>query len=831
MAKPEFLDALRAYAAEVAGCASAVDVPAEQAAQRDELRQLADQIVLEIDEPLRIGFVGEFSAGKSLLLGVLVGKPDLLPTSMEPTTGNVTELRFVPAAGGAAALAIEKVSVRFFSGADAAQLDREILAELRRNIVRARVADSELAEFDAQSATWTPRFRDWCARMAQRGDGELYKVIRELALLRDAVAVAPEWLGKTVTITLEQLRTILEIRYPDATSGLPAAPAPGTVKFTAAPAEAQLAAAFPLVARVLLDIALPAESWPVSSTLQNQGFTLLDFPGIGGGSTKVRDLFLTRRGLEDVHTILVLVNAGRAGGQIPDTFYSFLRDLDASAGDDSAAERLSARIVYCAGRFDEIRPPESLIEDPFDATRMTVDRLLNACRPLSALLQSGHQPGLSAMRAFASSVLAVSRLGLRDVPGELDLKAYRGAAEERAGHWQEIAEALVEDATGKDLAGCLLGYAADGGVSALRQLLDQHVREHGLALRIQKAQRRLDELDELKAALENGLRAGSRARDAVYAGPSMQAHEFLRDLRRRKNDLTKQTSQLRDPAQVWLAPRWSVRQDIAQQAADLVMSWPEWDEIFGCVRNAVVVPVTPAAAMYDEDWETAQEAVAPSTAGLPQRLGDFQDAFKRTCGELRDYARDQAVAGARRWLAERSAAAEARDLQRRASALLDSEVRARFADRPGLEHLPTAIERITRPEVSADRLAAIVQRGDSAIPGEPLFPLRAEQLTSWARESPADESARHFVRVVRLRSALIDSATDYAFGCLDTVHALIAAQLHRLYSELPTTQLPNSRQFAAAVLGDHRGQADELADPAAALAELRRPDQDSIFGG
>src|SRR5260370_11920122 len=107
----------------------------------------------------------------------------------------------------------------------------------------------------------------------------------------------------------------------------------------------------------------------------NQGFVLLDFPGIGGANTKARDLFLTRRGLEDVHTILVLVNAGRAGGQIPDTFYGFLRDLDSgSVNDDDTAERRSGRIISCPGRFNTVPPPASPFPVPSATASTPVTR-------------------------------------------------------------------------------------------------------------------------------------------------------------------------------------------------------------------------------------------------------------------------------------------------------------------------------------------------------------------------------------------------------------------------------------------------------------------------
>lgn len=824
---PEILDQLRAYVAEVSGTAAAIKVPAELAAQRDELKQLADQIGQEIDEPLRIGFVGEFSAGKSLLLGVLIGKPDLLPTSMEPTTGNVTELRFVPADDVAGAR-IDRVQVSFFTRADADQLAQRILDELRQAAQRARLPAADVAELDAEGGSWSPRFRDWCARMSRRDDAELRKLIREITLLRDAVVAAPGWLGQTVTITQEQLRTILEIPYPSFQDGLPPPRGEGSVQFASNPDGAQLIATFPLVARVILDIGLSAEVWPVSSMSGNKGFTLLDFPGIGGANTKARDLFLTRRGLEDVHTILVLVNAGRAGSQTPDTFYSFLRDLDASAEDDAnTADRLSSRIVYCAGRFDEIPPPASLTEDPFDTTRMTVDRLLIASRPLNALLQSGHRPGLSAMKAFASSVLAISRLGLRNVPGELNLDLCQ-PAERGATRWRDIAESLSADGTGQDLVRTLRGYVKDGGVAELRQLLDQHVADNGLSLRVQKAERRLNELDERKAELVAGLRASHELSSEDPASPSVQAYALLRALRQRQSRLVQQTSQLRDPAQVPLKPGWSVRQDVMRKAADLVMAWPQWDAVFSCVQNDVVVPGTGTTELSALEQEVLGTAALPAVAGLPQQLGAFQDAFAQACGELRGYARDQALEGTRRWLEDRSGRADAGDLQRQAVNLLGAEARDRLKGIAAF--LPDAIDRILRPGLIAAGLANVLKRADLQLPEEQRFPLRADQLTSWADGSPSDDGARHFIRVVRLRSALIDSVTDYALGCLDAAQNLIATQLYSYYNG-QLTLLPDEHQFAAAVLGEHAGPGDELADPATALADLWRPDSEPIFGG
>ena len=48
------------------------------------------------DDPISIGMVGEFSKGKSLLLGTLMGEPDMLPVERRATTGNVTALHLAP---------------------------------------------------------------------------------------------------------------------------------------------------------------------------------------------------------------------------------------------------------------------------------------------------------------------------------------------------------------------------------------------------------------------------------------------------------------------------------------------------------------------------------------------------------------------------------------------------------------------------------------------------------------------------------------------------------------------------------------------------------------
>src|SRR5262249_55690522 len=89
---------LKAYAQAVL-TALETEAPATDAAVEglfQQIRAAAQETVRRAGAPLKIGVLGEFNAGKTLLLGGLIGYADALPVSEVPTTGNVTALHFRP---------------------------------------------------------------------------------------------------------------------------------------------------------------------------------------------------------------------------------------------------------------------------------------------------------------------------------------------------------------------------------------------------------------------------------------------------------------------------------------------------------------------------------------------------------------------------------------------------------------------------------------------------------------------------------------------------------------------------------------------------------------
>jgi len=70
---------------------------------QESLKQLVAQTKKQLEDtieksqsPLKVSMIGPFSSGKTVTLCTLLNKPDLLPRSAQPTSGNVVEVQIVP---------------------------------------------------------------------------------------------------------------------------------------------------------------------------------------------------------------------------------------------------------------------------------------------------------------------------------------------------------------------------------------------------------------------------------------------------------------------------------------------------------------------------------------------------------------------------------------------------------------------------------------------------------------------------------------------------------------------------------------------------------------
>src|SRR5262249_30274253 len=98
MHEAEKIRKLKAYAQAVLDALQTEAQVTDPAVERlfQAVRSAAQETLRRAGAPVKIGVVGEFNSGKSLLLGSLIGYADTLPVSEVPTTGNVTALWVKP---------------------------------------------------------------------------------------------------------------------------------------------------------------------------------------------------------------------------------------------------------------------------------------------------------------------------------------------------------------------------------------------------------------------------------------------------------------------------------------------------------------------------------------------------------------------------------------------------------------------------------------------------------------------------------------------------------------------------------------------------------------
>ena len=110
----------------------------------DRLISSSSELRRRLGEPVRVGIIGEFSAGKSLLIGGLLGRADILPTSEIPTTGNITELLI--SQGKNASTEVHKSTIHFIASTEVKELFIKFYRELLQSIKNAGVDDNLLRQ-------------------------------------------------------------------------------------------------------------------------------------------------------------------------------------------------------------------------------------------------------------------------------------------------------------------------------------------------------------------------------------------------------------------------------------------------------------------------------------------------------------------------------------------------------------------------------------------------------------------------------------------------------------------------------------------------------------
>ncbi len=489
-------------------------VPASLDESLFRLREAAEKTVELATSPVKIGVMGEFSSGKTLLLGSLIGYADALPVSENPTTGNVTAIHIIPQ-DGFATTQLGNFTVEYLSDEGVSDCLRFMVGEANRRTIAAGLPPALLTKLKEPKDILI-----WCEETWRSSNNlELRYLLRELVVfIRAYQAYGEVMCGECYQIDANTAREGLQLAeqpmaiqtisfddLPPAHIKLPSAPQTLTTKL--------LQNSFPLIRRVDIEVKISREIWDVTGASE---FILLDFPGLGAANSGARDTFLSLRELAEVQTILVLLNGKSPGSDRANKIFTMMQQ-------QRPGQDLKDLILVGVGRFDQL-PLES------EGGERELDQLINdnADNPLheSTVFQKLKvlQTTIDGASAFTTQkdriVLLSPLLGLADLAkrstkvkagspeflSNLDYPDYLDRSKRLQDKWGNLSDRLLAS-DARNYLGRQLGYfAQDGGISKLRELIQNHVATHGLKQLYEDTKRAADAVrqqqDNLKTILE-----------------------------------------------------------------------------------------------------------------------------------------------------------------------------------------------------------------------------------------------------------------------------------------------------------------------------------------
>ncbi|MFJ8112678.1 hypothetical protein [Streptomyces sp. NPDC096132] len=802
------------------------DVP-EAHASRDRAQALASELEARLAAPVTIGVVGEYSVGKSLLLGTLLGKPDLLPVEAGPSTGNITVLELTRGEPGRPTEKSDSAEVTFLTEHRLAECVGAMLEELVRALdERHPQLGAGLALGGYNPVTdprgWAP-FETWYPRLwpspdgpvAHAAIGAVYRdAVTELCRIRDAALSQRDLLGKPVGVKTGVMDEALTL---EAAQRTPDSPPKRLVRpFDMAQlrhpgrdtAREAMRRAFPLVETVTVKVTVSPEHWDLAGLISDDTpVRLLDFPGINAAGSAGRDTFLSRREMVSVHTILLVINAMRPESKGASAFWDML------TADGRTPQALASAALVAANAFDLVGPP---------ALRAVPDGPL----PLRQLL--AHSAEINGIHVYGNKFVQHRENGIVVVSSVAAIRAYqlpytRTSDETRerirktladldppgTKRWEGIAGRLRRADEANPWTDRLRAYDSDGGIERLRRLVENHVQEHGLDQKLERALSSHRKLWRELGVLRSHLR---RARGTETPEEYRELAARMGEFRELLGRILPMLYQLRStvghldgpddaPSAADLGGRPPQREEVAASVRDDVFDWREWQELLGRAERdghhlvprsrppsstgIKLLPMPGQSATATEDSASAEDSADATSAFLER----FRGLVDRRAAEGQEQLRVWLEGWAAHWQDEFGPLREWMADPESYKLLGDLFVRLRGSEGPAirqLQHLWTALNPDgVRPQIEE----LMIVPGPTPQEQENRFPMRAPHALPWHHRMPrlddqrSEERERHPLLVVQLRQHTADAAARLVTEHLGQALGRIEKDLIGLYAQ------------------------------------------------
>ena len=788
------------------------------------LREAAEKTVELATSPVKIGVMGEFSSGKSLLLGSLIGYADALPVSENPTTGNITAIH-VKSQDSFTTTQVENYTIEYLSHEGVNECLHFMLKEANHRAMSAGVASLQVAKIKTGKD-----ISIWCEEVWKSSSNlELRYLVRELVLfLRAYQAYGEALCGRFYQIDgitareglqlAEMPMVIQSLKFED----LP----PANIRLPNAPqilGTQLLQYSFLLIRRVDIDVKISREIWDVTGA---EEFVLLDFPGLGAANSGTRDTFLSLRELAQVQTILVLLNGKSPGSDRANKIFTMMQQ-------QRPGQDLKDLILVGVGRFDQLpldseggeRELDLLVNNPSDFQPLQTNTVFQKLKVLKTIIDGAEafttqkdrivllSPllGLAELAKRSSQVKA----GSEEFLANLDYPDYLERPKKLQQKWGSLSEALLAT-DGRNQLGRQLGYfAQDGGISKLRELIQNHVANHGLKQLYEDTSRIADVIRQqqeyLKEIITEIHEQGIPTIDTPVLMELRTAIENLdKTYRNFQKDLGKE--QLKDR-------RGVVVSDVIKDELTLrILNWSQWTLLFNKVQNGIITLAEfkgAAGKLFDRGNRV--------NTSLPTKSDDFYPTFEKTIKELENFASDrirQAVIDLLSSLAHKITL-EREKLQDILEPEMEQEIEAKF----GLEEADLFYKLLLGcdPRQWKEAIIGEINNHDQNIKAESIFPLARQdekhsvgQIFDWspARNQNQSRSINHQLFVLRLRDEITASASLHLVQYVSEINQQVNIEIHGILDQIiPSLQNLSKKEALLRYIAARDSQS-ELAIPA-----------------
>ena len=769
------------------------ELPEEVRPRLDAVLRKADSALKTSRGPVKIGVVGEFSSGKTLVLGALMGSADLLPVNEVPTTGNITEIRFgqLDSGTGDKLCRIARCRIRF--------LTRDQVFECRTYMVEQAVAvlgkigmrPDLITRLDAVRANdGSPSWQELetcCAEIWRETKNPEIRF-----LIRDLMQLARVYPGAGAALCGQELEVTTDVVY--AALALPDAPSnlqevafsdvlPPAVELSSVPSpldKTTARAAFHLIHSCELQVSVARKIWDLSGLKGQNELVLLDFPGLGASGSSVRDAYLCRREMAQVQTILLLINGYHAGSGEAATLFSMMQE--------GRPGSLRDAILVGIGRFDQLRiqgeeeerlrqllasesnldvaedddffPSEEakgVLDDevdddpnPADRPKLTEEDVRKGIRALNRVLSDAGTLTADLDRTLLlSPVIYLGELS-RHLPGtaiadrqlKAELERWLASAEVPRGLWKDVIDKLSKDGSAGQLVELLAELVKDGGIGRLRRTLGSHVAAHGVRQLVDTVIRCTDEVAEAVKQLCRAIPDSERQPVVMASDGVAELADYLRDLKRAYTALK---TKLRDnpPDLMYEAPSGRTMRLVdhfREEVEARVSAWPEWRNLFVSINadtSLVDLRKTRRSSILDDIDGGGDDE---DTSEVPLCGADLKPRFRATYDELRQKIEQLAQDAIDDWLD--AASTELAAKRQHLSTLINDDTRRRIVDsgnKRGGRRLGPVLKAM-EPRRLKDALfkqalqaaGATAQAGDgNGHVADRFFPLRDERRFGW----------------------------------------------------------------------------------------------------